>query len=708
MARAKNIQEPDYNLVIVESPAKAKTIEKFLGEGYRVSASNGHLIDLPKSKIGVDVENNFEPNYIVIRGRTELLNGLKKQAKAAKRVLLATDPDREGEAISWHIANALNIDGEDACRIEFNEITKSAVINAIANPRRIDMNRVNAQQARRVLDRLVGYKLSPLLWSKVRRGLSAGRVQSVAVRLIVDREAEIRDFVPREYWTISAVLTDEKGKNPFVANFYGKNGKKLEPENEQQTNEILDELKKADYIIANTKQNEKQRRPFAPFTTSTLQQDAARKLGFTTKRTMVIAQGLYEGVKISENETVGLISYMRTDSTRISAEAQQMAREFIGGKYGQEYVPEKPNIYIGRKNAQDAHEAIRPTYVKYTPESIKDQLTPEQYKLYHLIYTRFLASQMTPAKYSTMAFEIEAGEYNFKASFSKLIFSGYQAVYQEFIDEEEEVNTMIPPMGRGDKCKAKSITPKQNFTAPPPRFTEASLVKTLEEEGIGRPSTYAPIISTIIERQYVKREKKTILPTELGEIVTTMMKENFPDIVNVQFTADMEEKLDTVETEKKDWKALLADFYAPFEKELKKAEQEVARVEIPDRPAGIICEKCGAEMVYKSGRFGEFIACPNYPECKNTKTVKTTIKTPCPLCGGAVVQKRSKKGKIFYGCENYPQCNFVSWDMPLEDKCPKCGAYMVLKHGKGISVYKKCSNAECETNQKKKKEAADE
>ena len=707
MARAKKAQEPEYNLVIVESPAKAKTIEKFLGEGYRVSASNGHLIDLPKSKIGVDIENNFEPQYIVIRGRTELLNNLKKQAKAAKSVLLATDPDREGEAISWHIANALQIDEQDPCRIEFNEITKSAVTNAIKNPRTIDLNRVNAQQARRVLDRLVGYKLSPLLWSKVRRGLSAGRVQSVAVRLIVDREREIRDFKPREYWTISAVLTDMQGKNAFLANFYGKDGKKLEPATKEETDAILSELKNADYIISNIKKSTKQRKAFAPFTTSTLQQDAARKLGFTTKRTMVIAQGLYEGVKINENETVGLISYMRTDSTRISAEAQQMAREHILEKYGQEYVPAKPNIYAGRKNAQDAHEAIRPTYVKYTPASLKDRLTPEQYKLYNLIYTRFLASQMTPAKYDTMTYEIEANGYDFRASFSKMVFNGYRAVYEEAAEEPEEVNAILPPMKKGDACKAKSITPKQNFTTPPPRYTEASLVKTLEEKGIGRPSTYAPIISTILERQYVTKEKRSILPTELGEIVTKLMEENFPDIVNVQFTADMEEKLDDVESEGKDWHALLAEFYGPFEEELKKAETEVKRVEIPDRPAGIICEKCGAEMVYKSGRFGEFIACPNYPACKNTKPVKNTIKTPCPLCGGTVVQKRSKKGKTFYGCENYPNCSFVSWDMPIEEKCPKCGAYMVLKRGKGTSVYKKCSNAECETNQRKKKDAAD-
>lgn len=697
----KETEKQDYNLVIVESPAKAKTIEKFLGAGYKVTASNGHLIDLPKSKIGVDIENDFEPNYIVIRGRTQILNGLKKEAKTAKRVYLATDPDREGEAISWHIAKALDIGEGEQCRIEFNEITENAVKTAIQHPRTIDINKVNAQQARRVLDRLVGYKLSPLLWSKVRRGLSAGRVQSVAVRLIVDRENEIRDFKPREFWTIFAIFTDEKGKHPFEAKFFGKKGKKLEPATQEETEQIVSEIQAAEYRIEKVKKSTKQRRPYAPFTTSTLQQDAARKLGFTTKRTMMIAQGLYEGVKISETETVGLITYMRTDSTRVSKEAQHAAREFIREKYGEDYVPEKPNIYAGRKNAQDAHEAIRPTYVKYTPESVKARLTPEQFKLYNLIYTRFLASQMTPSRYDTMTYEISAGDYSFRASFSKLKFNGYRAVYQETAEEEENVNATIPPMGEQDRLLMKSIEPKQNFTAPPARYTEASLVKTLEENGVGRPSTYAPIISTIVDRQYVVREKKQLVPTELGEIVTDLMKKNFSDIVNVEFTAEMEEKLDEVETEHKNWKRLLEDFYGPFEQELEKAEKEVERVKIPDRPAGIICEKCGAEMVYKSGRFGEFIACPNYPACKNTKAVKTTIKTPCPLCGGAVVQKKTKKGKIFYGCENYPSCTFVSWDMPLEEKCPVCGAYMVMKKGRGAG--KKCSNPDCKTNQSKAK-----
>ena len=698
-AKAGKTAEKPYSLVIVESPAKAKTIEKFLGSAYKVLASNGHLIDLPKSKIGVDVENDFEPQYIVIRGRTPILNGLKKEAKNAKQVYLATDPDREGEAISWHIAHALNIPEDQKCRIEFNEITKNAIKEAIKTPRKIDMERVNAQQARRVLDRLVGYKLSPLLWNKVRRGLSAGRVQSVSVRLIVDREKEINDFVPVEYWTITALVANADGKNEFEASYFGKNGKKFEPKSEAEAEQVLADLKKSDFIIRKVKRSEKQRKAYPPFTTSTLQQDAARKLGFTTKKTMMIAQGLYEGVKINESETVGLITYMRTDSTRISNEAQEAAKVFIAGEFGGEYVPAKPNVYSSRKNAQDAHEAIRPTYIDKTPADLKDSLTTDQYKLYNLIYSRFLASQMVPAVYDTMACEIEAGEHTLKASFSKMKFKGYKAVYQSAADEEEADNKTLPPIKEGDVCDVKKLTPKQNFTSPPSRYTEASLVKTLEELGIGRPSTYAPIISTIIERQYVKKEKKQIVPTELGEIVTELMKNNFAEIVNVDLTADMEEKLDEVETQNKDWKKLISEFYGPFEDELEKAQKEVKKVEMPDRPAGIICDKCGAEMVYKSGRFGEFIACPNYPTCKNTKPIKNTIKTPCPLCGGTVVQKRSKKGSIFYGCDNYPECKFVSWDMPIEEKCPKCGAYMVLKKGKSSS-YKKCSNPECETNRK--------
>ena len=705
MARTKKEATEKYNLVIVESPAKAKTIEKFLGKGYKVAASNGHLIDLPKSKMGIDIEGGFEPQYIVIRGRTSLLNDLKKQAKEADQVYLATDPDREGEAISWHIAKALPKDKQDVHRVEFNEITKNAVVHAIENPREIDVDRVNAQQARRVLDRLVGYKLSPLLWQKVRRGLSAGRVQSATVKLIVDREREIRDFKPQEYWTITAVLTDLQGKHAFEAAFYGKGKKKIVPQNKQEVEEILAAIGKKDFLVTEVKKSTRQRKAYAPFTTSTLQQDAARKLGFTTKRTMMVAQGLYEGVKVNDNETVGLITYMRTDSTRISEEAREAAKQHILERYGAAYYPAKPNVYAGRKNAQDAHEAIRPTYVQYTPESLKDRLTAEQYKLYNLIYTRFIASQMSPARYDTMNCELDAAGYTFKAGFSKLKFPGYLAVYKEEASEtQEQINLSMPPMEQGDVCKAKEIVPKQNFTTPPARYTEASLVHTLEELGIGRPSTYAPTISTILDRQYVKKEKKMIVPTELGEIVTELMEKSFPDIVNVEFTADMEEKLDTVESEGKDWKLLIRDFYEPFEQELEKAEKEVEQIKIPDRPAGIQCELCGAEMIYKSGRFGEFIACPNYPACKNTKPVKQKIAAPCPKCGGEIVQKRSKKGTTFYGCANYPECDFVSWDMPIEEKCPTCGSYMVLKRGRGKAVYKKCGNEQCPTNQKGKKE----
>ena len=705
MARTKKAQAEKYNLVIVESPAKAKTIEKFLGKGYKVAASNGHLIDLPKSKMGIDIEGGFEPQYIVIRGRTALLNDLKKQAKQADQVYLATDPDREGEAISWHIAGALPKEEKDVHRVEFNEITKSAVTHAIQNPREIDMGRVNAQQARRVLDRLVGYKLSPLLWQKVRRGLSAGRVQSSTVKLIVDREREIRDFKPQEYWTIQAILTDMQGKHAFEASFFGKGKKKLVPKSEAEVQEILSAVCGQEFAITEAKKSTRQRKAYAPFTTSTLQQDAARKLGFTTKRTMMVAQGLYEGVKINDRETVGLITYMRTDSTRISEEARAAAKEAILERYGAEYYPAKPNIYAGRKNAQDAHEAIRPTYVQHTPQSLKDCLTAEQYKLYNLIYTRFLASQMAPAKYDTMSYSLDAAGYTFRASFSKLKFPGYLAVYkEEETPSDEKVNLSMPPMGEGDHCLAREITPKQNFTSPPARYTEASLVHTLEELGIGRPSTYAPTISTILDRKYVKKEKKMIVPTELGEIVTEIMEKSFPDIVNVEFTADMEEKLDTVESDGKDWKGIIRDFYGPFEQELKKAEAEVEQIKIPDRPAGIKCELCGAEMVYKTGRFGEFIACPNYPTCKNTKAIQQKIAVPCPKCGGEIVQKRSKKGNLFYGCANYPACDFVSWDMPIEEKCPVCGSYMVLKRGRGKAVYKKCGNEQCPTNQKPKKE----
>ena len=689
-----------YNLVIVESPVKAKTIEDFLGSGYKVKACNGHLIDLPKSKLGVDVENNFEPNYIVIRGKSPLLKELKKEAQNAEKVYLATDPDREGEAISWHIAGALGIDEEQPCRIEFNEITRGAVVGALEAPRPIDKNRVNAQQARRVLDRLVGYKLSPLLWRKVRRGLSAGRVQSVAVRMVVDRENAIRSFVPREYWTITALLAQQGSEHTFEAKLVSKNGEKLEPATEAEANAVLEDLKTSDFIVSEVKHSSRVRRPVPPFTTSTLQQDASRKLGFTTKKTMVVAQTLYEGVKLPGGDTAGLITYMRTDSTRISKDAQDAARAYAAETYGEKYTPEKPNVYTSKKNSQDAHEAIRPTDITRTPASVKDSLSPEQYKLYNLIYTRFLSSQMSNATYDVHTCEMNAGAYMFRATITRMSFDGFTAVYG--LSDEEAEQKYLPELTKGEKLDTKDIIPKQNFTSPPTRYTEASLVKALEEEGVGRPSTFSPTISTILDRRYVVKEGKSIVPTELGEIVTSMMIDNFSEIVSVSFTREMEDKLDGVESEGKDWRELLSDFYWPFEKELEAAEEKIEPLVIPDRPAGIICEKCGAEMVYKMGRFGEFIACPNYPECKNAKPIKVTIDAPCPKCGGTLVQKKSKKNRTFFGCDNYPDCNFMSWDKPLLEKCPECGAYMLEKQGRGPHK-KYCSNENCVTNQKTEK-----
>ena len=689
-------------LVIVESPAKAKTIEKFLGRNYAVRASNGHLRDLPKSKIGIDIENNFEPQYTTIRGKAPLIKTLKDEAKKADKVFLATDPDREGEAISWHIANILGLDTAEKCRIEFNEITKNAVTSAIKQPRNLDMQRVDAQQARRVLDRLVGYKLSPLLWRKVRKGLSAGRVQSVAVKVIVDRENEIREFKPEEFWTITANL--DKDGQVFGAKYYGKASKKAKLENEEQTNAVLADVKGADFAIANVKKGTRKKNALPPFTTSFLQQAASGRLGYTAKKTMMLAQRLYEGVPLEGGNTVGLITYMRTDSTRVSGEAQAAARDYVRGKYGDEYAPEKPNVYKGRKGAQDAHEAIRPTYIEYTPEEVKQYLTPDMYKLYRLIYARFLASQMTPAQFETLAYDIDANGQTFKASGSRILFKGHLAIYDSKTEDDEM--KMLPLADVGDKCALKSIDPKQNFTQPPARYTEASLIKFLEERGIGRPSTYAPIISTIQDRGYVTKEAKSFVPTDLGEIVTDLMAKNFAEIVDITFTADMEEKLDDVEQDGTEWKTVIKEFYDPFEKELETAEEKIEHVKLPEKVSDIICEKCGANMVHKMGRFGEFLACPNYPECKNTKPIVEEANVPCPKCGSKVVIKRSKKGKSFFGCEKSPECDFVSWDKPLEENCPECGAYMTeSKYKWGGKVQKKCSNAECVTNQKKTADA---
>lgn len=700
--RSKAKTTANQKLVIVESPAKAKTIEKFLGKGYAVRASNGHLRDLPKSKFGVDVENNFEPQYTTIRGKAQLIKTLKDEAKKSTKVFLATDPDREGEAISWHIANILGLDPADVSRIEFNEITKDAVTKAIKEPRKIDMGRVDAQQARRILDRIVGYKLSPLLWRKVKKGLSAGRVQSVAVKVIVDRENEIRNFKPEEFWTITANL--KKDQQEFEAKYYGTGGKKAVLANGQEAQAVLDAVKGADFIVQKVKSGTRKKNALPPFTTSFLQQSASGKLGFTAKKTMMLAQMLYEGVPLKGGNTVGLITYMRTDSTRVSAEAQGIALEHIRTTYGDDYAPKSPNVYKGRKNAQDAHEAIRPTYIENTPDSMKQYLTSDQYKLYKLIYTRFLASQMTPAMFETLSYDFNANGHTFRASGSRILFKGHLAVYDSKTDDDDQ--KMLPKAEEGETLECLGVTSKQNFTQPPAHYTEAALIKFLEERGIGRPSTYAPIISTIQDRGYVQKEAKAFLPTELGEIVTNLMAKNFANIVDITFTADMEEKLDGVEQEGEDWKKVIGNFYGPFEKDLEDGEKNIEPIKIPEKVSEIICEKCGANMVYKTGRFGEFLACPNYPECKNTKPIVKQIDVPCPKCGAKVVIKRGgKSGKSFYGCENYPNCDFVSWDKPLDEKCSECGAYMVeAKFRYGGKVYKKCSNSECTTNQKKKTE----
>ena len=652
-------------LIIVESPAKANTIKKFLGGSTKVVASMGHIRDLPKSKMGVDIEHDFEPEYINIRGKGDLIKSLKKDAKSAKKVYLATDPDREGEAIAWHLAHILDIPEDSVCRVTFNEITKETVQESIKKPRTIDMNLTNAQQARRVLDRIVGYKISPLLWKKVKSGLSAGRVQSVAVKLIVDRENEIRNFIPEEYWNIYAKLLDEKSKKEFEARFYGKSGKKLELHKKEEVDEILNAVENGKYIVANVKEGEKKRTPAPPFTTSTMQQEASRKLGFTLKKTMSVAQGLYEGVKIPEKGTVGLITYMRTDSTRISEEARAAAKEQITKIYGEEYYENR--YYKKSSEAQDAHEGIRPTYISITPESIKESLTNDQYKLYRLIYTRFLASQMSSAVYDTINVDIDVNDYNFKASGQNLKFKGFMTLYVEGKDEEQEdeENTIIPKLEKGQEVKKKKIEAKQSFTEPPARYTEASLVKELEAKGIGRPSTYSPTITTILERRYIVKEKKQLVPTELGEIVNKLLTENFTDIVNVEFTAKIENEFDQVADGKEEWKQVLREFYPQFEKEVEKVDKELEHVKIEDEVSDVKCDKCGRNMVIKMSRYGKFLACPGYPECKNVKPFVVTVDVPCPVCGGKVQVRKTKKGRNFYICENNPKsCNYISWNKP--------------------------------------------
>ena len=655
-------------LIIVESPAKANTIKKFLGGSTKVVASMGHIRDLPKSKMGVDIEHDFEPEYINIRGKGDLIKSLKKDAKNVKKVYLATDPDREGEAIAWHLAHILEIPEDSICRVTFNEITKETVKESIKNPRKIDMNLTDAQQARRVLDRIVGYKISPLLWKKVRRGLSAGRVQSVAVKLIVDREEEIEAFIPQEYWNIYAQLLERKSKKNFTAKFYGKDGKKIEIHSKEEVDEVLKKIENGKYIVTDVKKAEKKRNPAPPFTTSTMQQEASRKLGFTLKKTMSVAQGLYEGVSVGEKGTVGLITYMRTDSTRISEEARAAAKKQITQNYGENYYENR--YFKTKENAQDAHEGIRPTYIDLEPDKIKEFLSNDQYKLYKLIYNRFLASQMATAIYDTVSANIDVNSYNFKANGQTLRFKGFMTLYVETEDnKKEEEDISIPELEINEELEKKKIDTKQSFTEPPPRYTEASLVKVLEEKGIGRPSTYSPTITTILERHYIEKEQKQLIPTELGKIVNKLLTENFTDVINVEFTAKIEEEFDSIAEGKQEWKQVIRDFYAPFEKQVEKVEKELEHVELVEEVSDVPCEKCGRMMVIKYGRYGKFLACPGYPECHNAKPIVETIDEPCPKCGGKVQIRKSKKRRKFYICENNPdKCDYISWNKPEKKK----------------------------------------
>ncbi|MBT1279996.1 type I DNA topoisomerase [Thermoanaerobacter sp. CM-CNRG TB177] len=684
------------SLVIVESPAKAKTISKFLGKNFKVAASMGHVRDLPKSQLGIDIENNFTPKYITIRGKGAIIENLKKEAKDADKIFLATDPDREGEAISWHIAQLLNLNIEEPCRIEFHEITKNAVQTALKSPRSIDLNLVDAQQARRILDRLVGYKISPLLWKKIKRGLSAGRVQSVAARLICDREREIEAFVPEEYWSITAILSDEKNFTKFEAKFYGTKEDKVELKTKEDVDKVLAALSE-EYTVDKIKTGVKKRNPSPPFITSTLQQEASRKLGFTAKKTMLIAQQLYEGVEIKGEGSVGLITYIRTDSTRVANEAKAEVYKYIVEKFGKEYANPGANYASKKANVQDAHEAIRPTSIYRDPESIKDSLTPDQYKLYKLVWSRFIASQMAPAIYDTVSMDIVNNGYVFKASGSSIRFLGFMTVYVEGTDIQEEEEKTVPVLQEGTKLLLKELKPTQHFTQPPPRYTEASLIKELEEKGIGRPSTYAPTISTLLERGYVVKDNKNLKPTELGFIVTDALKEFFTKIVDVKFTAEMEEQLDKIEEGQAKWYEVVQEFYNDFYKTLKIAEEQMEEIDIKEEVevTDIKCELCGRPMVIKKGRYGKFLACSGFPECKNTKPLYEKIGVKCPKCGGEIVRKKSKKGRMYYACENAPNCDFILWDKPVEEKCPVCGSLLIEKNTKNIHILK-CSNAECD------------
>ena len=686
-------------LIIVESPAKARTIAKFLGRGYKVEASQGHVRDLPKSQLGVDVDQDFAMKYITIHGRGKILTKIRKEAKNASKIFLATDPDREGEAISWHLAQTLGMDVNAPCRIEFHEVTQKAVETALKNPRPIDMERVDAQQARRALDRLVGYKISPLLWAKVKKGLSAGRVQSVATRLVVDREQDIEDFIPEEYWdiTANALLPSARGrKTTFTLRLNTLDGQKAELHNEAEAMEAKKRVENARFAVYGIKHGEKKKTPAPPFTTSSLQQEAGRKLNFTTQKTMQVVQQLYEGVDLEGEGTQGIVTYIRTDSVRISQEALDAVRAYIPERFGAEYLPETPNEFKGRRNAQDAHEAIRPTDVKRTPESIKGSLTKEQFQLYRLIYSRFLASQMNPAIYDTMSMDVSGDGVGMRFYGEHKRFAGFTSVYEESTDETQEAaETTLPAFEEGAPVTIESVDSQQHFTQPPSRYTEASLVKTLEEKGIGRPSTYAPTITTIIARGYVMRENKRLYPTELGRTINAMMMDYFGPIVDTEFTAELEEELDEVEEGTEDWHKVLREFYPPFEKMLNHAEEEIEKVEIKDEPSDVICDKCGAQMVYRVGRYGKFLACPNFPECRNTKPILTYIDAKCPKCGGRLLEKTSRKNRKFYGCENYPECDFVSWEMPVNQKCEKCGSYMTLKRSRKGETWYLCSNETC-------------
>ena len=681
-------------LVIVESPAKANTIKKFLGGKSKVVASMGHIRDLPKSKMGIDIEHDFEPQYINIRGKATLINSLKKDAKNAKKVYLATDPDREGEAIAWHLAYILGIDQDSVCRVTFNEITKEAVKNGISNPRKIDLNLTDAQQARRVLDRIVGYKISPVLWKKVKRGLSAGRVQSVAVKLIVEREEEIEAFIPEEYWNINLKVSDKKTKTKFDCKFIGKNGEKIELHTKDEVDKILADLENAKYKVVDIKKGERKRNPAPPFTTSTLQQDASRKLNFAIKKTMSVAQGLYEGVKLPDYGVTGLITYMRTDSTRISNEARQAAKEHIVKTYGENYYENR--FFKTKSEAQDAHEAIRPSHIELTPDAIKDSLTSDQYKLYKLIYNRFMASQMSPAIYDTVAVSIDGNEYNFKANGQTMKFKGYMTLYVE--NEEKEEFAKIPELMVGEEVKKEELESKQSFTEPPPRYTEASLVKTLEEKGIGRPSTYAPTITTILTRRYIEKIQKQLMPTELGRVVNKLLIENFEDVINVEFTAKMEEEFDRVAEGNEKWKSVIKEFYTPFEQIVEKVEKELEHVTLQYEESDVPCEKCGRMMVYKYGRFGKFLACPGYPECQNAKPIIETVDVPCPVCGATVQVRKTKKRRNYYICENNSGigqgCYYISWNKPKE------GEKFVPSNEKDLELFEK-ENPKKKTTKKK-------